>query len=237
MASEDEPVAKAAYDELADTYADEVRTNPYNADLEFPATSSLVPDVDGKRVLDAGCGTGAYTEWLLDRGADVVGVDVSEAMLAHARERVGDRATFHRADLAAPLEFAETDAFDGVVSALALGYVEEWRESFSEFARILEPGGFFVFSTGHPFDQFPFGGDDGRANYFDVELAEKNWEVDVPYYRRPVSAVVNPLLESGFRLERLLEPRPTERFEETWPERYEKESRYPVFLCVRSRLS
>jgi len=234
MESGEDPIAEAAYDELADAYAAEVRTNPYNADLEFPATTSLIPEVEGKRVLDAGCGTGVYTEWLVDHGAEVVGVDVSEAMLEHARERVGDRAELVRADLAEPMEFAATDSFDGVVSALVLGYVTDWRTPFAEFVRLLKPGGFLVFSTGHPLDQFPPGEDESEANYFEVERAVKEWDVEVPYYRRPFSEVVEPLLETGFRIDRVLEPRPTAAFEEKWPERYEKESRYPVFLCVRA---
>jgi len=234
MDRDEGPVAEAAYDELADTYAEEVRTNPYNADLEFPATSSLIPDVEGRRVLDAGCGTGVYTEWLVERGAEVVGVDVSEPMLGHARERIGDRAEFVRADLGEPLEFAATDSFDGVVSALALGYVADWRDPFAEFARLLKPEGFLVFSTGHPLDQFQPGDDDGDANYFEVERKTKEWDVEVPYYRRPFSEIIEPLSETGFRIDRILEPQPTAGFEETWPERYEKESRYPVFLCVRA---
>lgn len=235
MTDRDEPIAESAYDELADSYASDVRTNPYNAHLEFPATTSLVPDVDGSRVLDAGCGTGVYAEWLADQGADVVGVDVSEEMLSRARERTGSSVEFHRADLGSRLSFADSDSFDGIVSALALSYVAEWTETFSEFARILRPGGFLVFSTGHPLDQFPFGEDDDQANYFAIERRTKDWDVDVPYYRRPLSAIINPLLEAGFRLDTVLEPQPTAEFEEIWPERYRKESRYPVFLCVRAR--
>ncbi|PSQ47526.1 class I SAM-dependent methyltransferase, partial [Halobacteriales archaeon SW_7_65_23] len=144
MTDGEDPIAVDAYDELADSYAEEVRENPYNAHLEFPATTSLIPDVAGEQVLDAGCGTGVYTEWLLEQGADVVGMDASEAMLDHARDAIGDRATFHQADLEKPLDFAETDAFDGVVSALALGYVADLRDPFGEFARVLEPGGFLV---------------------------------------------------------------------------------------------
>lgn len=233
MTADDDPIAKAAYDELADAYAADVRTNAYNAELEFPATSSLIPDVDGKRVLDAGCGTGVYTEWLVDQGADVVGVDVSDEMLGHAIEQVGDRAAFERADLEAPLEFATARSFDGIVSALALSYVEDWRGVFSEFARLLRPGGFFVFSTGHPLDEFPPENDEAE-NYFEIERLSKEWDVDVPYYRRPFSEMLNPLLENGFQLDTIVEPQPTEAFAEQRPDRYEKESRYPVFLCVRA---
>lgn len=233
MPSEDEPIARDAYDRIADEYDKDVKTNAYNAHLEFPATSSLVPDVEGKRVLDAGCGTGVYTAWLLDRGADVVGVDVSEAMLDRARENVGGRAQFRRADLGEPLDFAGDDAFDGVLSALALDYVERWDKTFSEFARVVAPGGFLVFSVAHPMDVFE---DDGESNYFDVERQTKAWAVDVPYYRRPFSAMLDPLAAAGFELKRLVEPQPTAAFRNARPERYEKESRNPVFLCVRATL-
>jgi len=246
MTDDRAPTVRAAYDELADSYDREVRASPYNADLEFPAMSALIPDVDGRRVLDAGCGTGFYADWLTEQGATVVGVDASAEMLAQARARTSDDATFHRADLAGDLAFAASDSFDGVVSALALGYVEDWQQPLSQFARVLRPGGFLVISTGHPLDQFPFGetgvGEtdtdeaSGAANYFEVERREKEWAVEVPYYRRPVSAVVNPLLDAGFRLDRLVEPQPTEGFRERRPERYEKESRQPVFLCVRAEL-
>lgn len=231
--TDDEPIARAAYDELADSYAEDVKTNAYNAEIEFPGTSSLVPDVDGERVLDAGCGTGHYTEWLVEQGADVLGIDVSEEMLGHAREAVGDRAEFRRADLGEPLDFLAANSFDGVVSALALGYVGDWDGAFSEFHRVLRPGGFLVFSTGHPLDQFPPENDEAE-NYFEVEKLTKEWEVEVPYYRRPFSEILGPVLDNGFRLDEIVEPQPTERFRELRPERYEKESRYPVFLCVRA---
>jgi SAM-dependent methyltransferase len=227
----DRPIAEAAYDELADEYVAETEESAYNADLAIPGTKALVPDVAGKRVLDAGCGAGAYAGWLADEGAEVVGVDVSEAMLARARERAGDRVEFRRHDLSDPLAFAEDDGFDGVVSGLALSYVEDWRSVFAEFARVLTDGGFVVFSTTHPFDEFPLPGD---ADYFAVERDHKEWSVDVPYYRRPLSEVLNPVLEAGLRIDRVSEPRPTEGFREKRPERYEKESRRPVFLVVRA---
>lgn len=231
MTDPEEPLARDAYDQIADTYAAEVESNPYNVHLEFPGTTSLIPDVDGARVLDAGCGSGLYTEWLLEQGADVVGCDVSEAMLAEARERVGDRADLHRADLGDPLDFADADWFDGVVSALVLDHIEDLRQPFTEFARVLRPGGFLVFSVSHPLENYV---DEGVENYFEVTQLVKEWDVDVPYYHRPFSAILDALLETGFRLDGIVEPRPTEEFRRQRPDRYEKESRQPVFLCLRA---
>jgi SAM-dependent methyltransferase len=229
-----DPIARDAYDEIADQYAVDVRENAYNAHLEFPGTTSLIPDVEGARVLDAGCGTGAYSAWLVEHGAEVVGVDVSDEMLAHARDLVPDDAPaeFHQGDLGEPLAF-EDDAFDGVVSALALSYVRDWDHVFAEFRRVLRDDGFLVFSTGHPFDQFGADAPDAE-NYFQVEQLTKEWDVEVPYYRRPFGEMTRPLLANGFRLEAIHEPQPTEAFREQRPERYEKESTHPVFVCVRA---
>lgn len=232
MTAENDAIARAAYDELADTYAEDVKTNAYNAELEFPATSSLIPNVDGKRVLDAGCGTGFYTKWLIEQGADVLGIDASNEMLSIAVEQVGNRAEFKQADLGEPLDFLASNSFDGIVSALALSYVKDWEQVFAEFNRVLVPGGFVVFSTGHPLDQFPESNE--AENYFDIEELTKEWVVDVPYYRRPFSEILNPVLNNGFQLDTIVEPQPTETFKKLRPERYEKESRNPVFLCVRA---
>ncbi|WP_435334438.1 class I SAM-dependent methyltransferase [Haloarchaeobius sp. TZWWS8] len=238
MPPEESPTVDDAYDKLARTY--EVQEeDPYCADLEFPATTDLIPDVAGKRVLDAGCGHGRYAEWLLEREADVVAVDRNAGMLERARRRLGDRAAVHQGDISEHLEFAADGTFDGVVCGLSLHYVEDWRECFTEFARILRPGGFLVFSAQHPVDEYvAFDAED----YFEVERKVMTWspggeEIDVPFYRRPFSEVVNPLLESGFRLDELVEPRPTAGFAEKKPESYEKRMTYPTFLCVRASKS
>jgi SAM-dependent methyltransferase len=232
MSGEDTPDVTEAYDAIAKSYADGYwEENPYQADFEFPATTDLVPDVSDSRILDAGCGSGVYSAWLVERGADVVGVDVSSEMLAEARERVGDRATFYRSDLAEPLDFATDDEFDGVVGGSAFDHVEDWDHLFSELARVVSPGGFLVFSMRHPLvDRLEY--DDW--NYFEVDERVEDWGVDVPHYPRPLSAVVNPLLDAGFRLEELVEPRPTDRFREKDPEAYGRLQKRPYWLCVRA---
>src|SRR6476659_1112790 len=80
------------YDSVADRYARRVDSAPYNAFYERPAMLSIVdslPDIHGRSVLDAGCGTGWYAEQLRARGARVTAVDESRRMLSYARERLG----------------------------------------------------------------------------------------------------------------------------------------------------
>jgi SAM-dependent methyltransferase len=119
MPPDERPTVDEAYDRLAGTYGTQ-EADPYCAALEFPATTDLVPDVTGKRVLDAGCGHGRYAEWLVERGADVLAVDRNAEMLDHARRRLGDRAEVRRGDITESIEAADADEFDGVVCGLAL---------------------------------------------------------------------------------------------------------------------
>lgn len=94
--SEKFPTIEAYYDALAESYAENIAESPIRSLLDWPAVRSLLPDVDGERVLDSGCGPGTYAGWLAERGADVVGVDVSSRMVEIAREEFGDDATSGR---------------------------------------------------------------------------------------------------------------------------------------------
>jgi SAM-dependent methyltransferase len=234
------PIARAAYDRLAEAYAARVETKAHNAFYERPAMLALLPAVAGKRVLDAGCGPGAYAARLVELGAEVVGLDASPKMIELAERRLQGRARFIEADLGQPLDFLESGSFDVVLSALALDYVRDWQATFKEFFRVLSESGHLVFSAGHPFDEFydhhPAG------NYFDTERVdmEFNWpafgvRVRLPYYRRPLSAMMEPLFAAGFTLERLVEPRPLPEFAAEDPADYAKLMRQPGFICFRAR--
>lgn len=229
------PLALDAYEALADEYAERVATKPFNASLERPATTRLLPDINGWTVLDTGCGPGVTTVDLEERGAHVVGMDVSPRMLRHARERTDDT-EFVRADFGRSFPFSD-GVFDLVHSSLAFDYVRDWRTLFEELARALRSEGILVCSVGHPFaDALYF----EPENYFETERVSDTWTsfgdpVEVPTYRRPLAAVLNPLLNAGFTIERIVEAQPTERFREKNPEMYERVSREPTFLALRAR--
>lgn len=230
--------AQHAYERLAAGYDREGDTRPANAYLERPGTLSLLPNVADACVLDAGCGAGHLARELVDRGADVIGLDVSHEMLMYARDRAPD-ADFLQADLGSDLPFV-ADLFDGVASSLAFHYVREWEQLFRNLRRVLKPGGWLVFSVQHPhadFEEY-----DDTQNYHEIERVSAIWEsfgeaVEVPAYRRPLSAMVTPAIDSGFQLDRLLEPTPTEEYRRANPDRYEYEATRPNFLCLRFTFS
>jgi SAM-dependent methyltransferase len=236
--AKDKPVALDAYEKLSDAYAALIDTKPQNAYLERPATLSLLPEVKGKRVLDAGCGPGVYSEWLERHGANVIAIDASPKMVELAKKRLQD-VDVRLHDLRDPLDFLGDDSVDLVLAPLAMDYIEDWVPVLKEFNRILVREGLFVFSMEHPFTKsFWHKSDD----YFKVERVELLWvgfgvPVSIPSFKRPLEAVVNSLSKSGFVIEKILEPRPTPEFKEKSPESYEKLSKQPLFMCVRARKS
>ena len=102
---------------------------------------------------------------------------------------------------------------------------------------MLRPAGHFVLSVTHPFFDYVYF---KSNNYFGTELVANEWhgfpgvKVQMPSFRRSLEATLNPVMEAGFRLEKVLEPKPTEQFAEADPEDYQELLQQPVFLCLRA---
>jgi malonyl-CoA O-methyltransferase len=134
---------QAAYALWGKTYPPRAH-NPLMA-LEQQVVLSLLPPLRGLTVLDAGCGSGRYLRELHALGASPVGIDLSTAMLARARELSRQVA---RADIRAlPIASASVDA---IVCALALGDVPVLEIALAELARVLRPGSCIAYSVVHP---------------------------------------------------------------------------------------
>lgn len=244
--SEQEP--QFSYDEIAEAYASGVDSAPYNAFYERPAILALMPDVAGAHILDAGCGSGFYTEELLKRGARVSAIDGSVEMTRHAEQRLRDlglldptsqpprpgHASVRVADLTAPFEFLDDASVDGVLSALVLHYLRDWGPTLDEFRRILKPGGWLLISTHHPATEAALF---DVANYFETQQLEDYWDWvgRVRFYRRPLSAITGALTGTGFVIDKIEEPLPTEWFREEKPEAYARLLKHPQFLIIRAR--
>jgi SAM-dependent methyltransferase len=116
---------------------------------EWTALRSLIPNLGGLRVVDLGCGFGWFCRWAREQGAaHILGLDVSENMLAQARAATSDAGiTYTRSDLEV-LDLPEATV-DLAYSSLALHYIENLRRLLAAVHHALVPAGRLVFSIEH----------------------------------------------------------------------------------------
>jgi SAM-dependent methyltransferase len=140
---------------------------------EWPALRALLPRMHGLRVVDLGCGFGWFCRWAREQGAgQVLGLDVSEKMLARARAETGDREiTYRQADLES-LELP-AGSFDLAYSSLALHYVDRLARLLAVVHGTLVPGGRFVFSVEHPIYTAP-----SAPGWVTDDNGNKKWPID-----------------------------------------------------------
>ena len=199
-----------------------LRQNDNNANniFEKPALFSLLPTLNNKTVLDLGCGYGAESE----------NSHKSIKYLKMPMEDIGEL----------------RDHFDVVVSSLAIQYVEDYQGLVNNIYNLLNDGGVLVFSQEHPINTcFSSGSrwtkdENGNKLYANVEyysvdgVRESTWFVDgVKKYHRTLSTVINTLIGSGFRIDKIIEPVPTPELLREHPE-YDDLLHKPDFLLVRA---
>ncbi|MFF0343148.1 class I SAM-dependent methyltransferase [Kribbella sp. NPDC004875] len=198
---------KTDYDEFAAAYSADNEVNLLNGHYERPAMLNLAGDVDGRHILDVGCGSGPLSAALRDRGATIAGFDVSAAMLELARRRLGDDVDLRVGDLAKPLPYDDA-AFDDVMASLVLHYLEDWTNPLAELRRVLKPGGRLILSLNHPIVQTAL---DPNAKYFDVaefsfDAEHAGHTVTYTIWHRPLQAMSDAFTKAGFRISVISEP-------------------------------
>lgn len=225
--------ARELYDAMAADYVADVEHSPYLVLYEQPGLRALLPPLRGRRVLDAGCGAGRNAAWLTEAGARVTGLDASPEMLGRARARV-PAASFSLADLARPLELSD-DTFDVAIASLVLHYLRDWTPTLRELRRVVRAGGVLAISTHHPLTALELS---ESGKYLETEAVVDRWTVngrqyEVPFWRRPLSAMVGAISDSGWHIDRLSEPSPLPECQERFPQVWERISRRPEFLFLR----
>lgn len=221
------------------------RSDSANDLFEIPALLSMMPDLEGKRVLDLGCGFGEHCKMYVERGAArVVGIDISKKMLEVAERENSDPKIEY---LNMPMEDIGGigDHFDVVVSSLALHYVADFDRLSRDVYSLLNAGGVFLFSQEHPFVTSHTSGNrwtkDENGNKLHLNLSnygiegerEATWFVEhVKIYHRTFSNIVNTLIGVGFSIEQMIEPIPNEELLERYPDHKDLLHK-PDFLLLR----
>jgi SAM-dependent methyltransferase len=220
------------YDTLAEAYTADNETSLINAYYARPAILALAGDVTGRRILDAGCGSGPLSAALRDQGAILAGFDSSAGMIEQARRRLGDDADLQVADLGRPLPFAD-GAFDDVIAALVLHYLEDWGPALAELRRVLKPGGRLIVAVDHPFAIHGLQREAGhKRDYFATYNWTEDWimggqTVPMSFWSRPLHAMTDAFTAAGFRISVISEPDPVPEARELFPELADM----PRFLC------
>jgi len=208
---------------------------------EWPALRAMLPDMRGLRVVDLGCGFGWFCRWAREQGAArVLGLDVSEKMLARARSAPMTGVTYERVDL--ERLSLPGGSFDLAYSSLAFHYVDNIAGLFAAVHRAVVPGGRFVFSIEHPIYMAPARPGwsidaDGRKswplNQYSIEGPRvTDWLAQgVVKYHRTIATILNLLPRTGFTLRHIEEFQPTAGQIAARPELQEELER-PMFLMI-----
>jgi ubiquinone/menaquinone biosynthesis C-methylase UbiE len=203
------------YDAIANSY-NEFEQNAITLwRLGYPVVKDLLGNINGKSVLDYGCGTGTFSRFLQSKGAHVKGVDVSENMIEVAKSNSSDKIAYYPI-YSGGLDFIPANMFDFVVSNFVLCTVPSRREIsmiLDQIYRVLKKGGLFVFmnsnwdkSNGKEFISFKLEYcNDLVAGHPVTAIIKSDPPIMLHDYFWPIAEYRKLLQESGFRINVLRE--------------------------------
>jgi ubiquinone/menaquinone biosynthesis C-methylase UbiE len=214
--------------------------------LLTPVILSMLGSVEGKSILDAGCGEGFLSRLMAERGAFVTAVDYSEGLLEIARERTADdaRIGYLYANLEC-LDMLDDGAFDIAVSCVVIQGVLDYQAAIREMYRLLCPGGACILALTHPCFSSDGGwvkDSNGKKLYWKIDnyFHERGFEVLWPpgsdnspiNFHRTLTSYFRAIAGAGFKIEGLVEPHPSQEAIEKHP-RFVDDLRMSHFLVFR----
>lgn len=217
--------------------------------IEIPNFRKLIPDLNNKRVLDLGCGYGENDIYCRELGAkEVLGIDISEHMIKIALDNNKDKKIKYKLMAMEDIDKLE-EKFDVVISSLAIHYVKDYDKLIKDIYNLLNKDGILIFSIDHPlriankFEPWM------KKNYTEINgkwfllvsdynregVREKEWNgVMVQKYHRNFSSLINGVVKSGFKIDKILEPLPDKETIKIIP-KYVNQYDRPYFLFIRAK--
>jgi 2-polyprenyl-3-methyl-5-hydroxy-6-metoxy-1,4-benzoquinol methylase len=242
---------RTAWNDGADAWNEFVESGAdyHRWEIHGPGLLDACGDIDGLRVLDLGCGQGFFSRQLAQRGARVIGVDLSEKQVEHARAheaRWGHGIEYHALDAARVAQRWPAESFELVTSCMALQDMADAEAVLCAARTLLAPAGRLVFSVPNPGTDTPFrewGRDEQGSKlalhidrYFESGPRVCHWNMprltahwQTPSWHRTLSEWSALLAQAGFLIRRIHEPRPTRAQVERRPE-LEAGYRLPFYL-------
>ena len=179
---------KEAYNNWAAQYDTNINRT---RDLEGKSLRSMLADIAFDSCLEIGCGTGKNTVWLMEKAKQVTAVDLSEEMLAKARQKINSSAVnFIQADITKPWHFINT-SYDLVTFSLVLEHIEDLSAVFEKTAAALRSGGHLYIGELHPFKQYT-----GSKARFETEQGVQ----EVTCYNHHISEFVQSARQHGLMI-------------------------------------
>jgi ubiquinone/menaquinone biosynthesis C-methylase UbiE len=255
---------KKKWDEAAESWVEFVRSgkNYYAEYLNGPALKRIIGNVEGKKVLDVGCGEGYFSRFFAKAGAEIVGIDLSEALIKAAKEEEERHplgVKYFAAD-AADLSVLGSEVFDIVYCHFVLEDMPDYEGAIAEISRVLKTGGRFVVVMEHPcFSTWSLGKkmiggwetcvrEDGSKEYLYYRIEDYfrrhsyayEWKHDrLPFsfmttgFHRTLSDYVNALTKHRLVITRLDEPKPLRKGVSVHPP-MKKHYRIPQSLIIEA---
>lgn len=211
---------------------------------EWHQFRKMFPSLKGKKVLDLGCGYGWHCRYAVEQGAEsVLGIDLSEKMIAEAEKRNKDEKITYRVCSVEEYEYPE-EAYDCVISNLALHYIEDIDSVYRKIYQTLSAQGTFLLNIEHPV--FTAGVNEDWI--YDEDGAPRYWPVDDYYYpgerttlflgqkvkkyHHTLTQILMGMIRAGFCLEEIQEAEPDKSMMDM--PGMKDEMRRPMMLLVKA---
>ena len=217
----------------------------YNELTETPTTLKLLGNVNGKSILDLGCGPGFYLEKLRKRRAKIKGIDLSNGLIEIAKRQNPD-IDIKQGDITKRLPYKNSE-FDAIISPLVLGHIKNWNPVLKEVKRVLKKKGIFIFTTGVPFyectERIKISGKKFKMpeDYFVERPIKTIWEGPSGdkgitfHYHKTYGTIVKLLVKNGFEIVDYEDCKPLKKAKKLFPKRYKDEMDFPRFCAWKVR--